>query len=140
MNNTCRQCGTKTEENAKFCPQCGVSYNDGLPSNNEFVPTIEVLRDSSFVGCLLSYRVLIDGQEIGRLKNGEKKRFQFEPGLHEMYIKVNWSWFSSPKESFLLKDFVKFSCSPKVGIIGSIIKMPYYLFFKRNKFIELKQF
>ncbi|WP_094607198.1 hypothetical protein SPSIL_057940 [Sporomusa silvacetica DSM 10669] len=143
MAKICKQCSTELEASAKLCPKCGTNQEQigqvVLSNHTDMVPTVEVLRESSFVGCLLSYRVFVDNKEIGRLKNGEKKRFQLKPGLHEMYIKVNWSWFSSPKESFLLKDFVKFSCKPKVGFFGSVIKIPYYSLFKRHKFVSLKE-
>lgn len=130
------------EEDTKFCPQCGQSQEnneDGMSSEG-FVPTIEVLRESSFVGCLLSYKIFVDGTEIGKIKNGEKKQFQLKPGLHEIYIKQNWSWCYSPKVSFLLKDFVKFSCRSKIGVFGVIFgKIVFYMFFKRYKFIALKE-
>ncbi|GBG56585.1 hypothetical protein SPFL3102_00397 [Sporomusaceae bacterium FL31] len=107
--------------------------------STEIASIVEVTRESSFVGCLFSFKVLVDDQVIGQLKNGEKKRFELSSGLHEIQIKVNWSLFSSPKESFLLKDFVKFTCKPKVGVIGLAFKLPFYALFKRSKFIKLMQ-
>ncbi|MEN6622748.1 MAG: zinc-ribbon domain-containing protein [Smithella sp.] len=140
MSRLCTQCKAKVEEDSTFCPQCGAKQGDSTigQANREFVPTMEISRESGFVGCLLSFRVFVDGAEIGRLKNGEKKRFQLAPGLHELYIKVNWSWFSSPKESFLLKDFAKISCKPKIGLLGAAIKIPFYSLFKRHQFVAVK--
>lgn len=142
MSKICRQCNSKLEEGLKYCPHCGLNQENGSATSSkstEFTPTIEVFRESSLVGCLLSFRVFVDDKEIGRVKNGEKKRFQIGPGLHEVYVKLNWTWFSSPKVSFMLKDFMKFSCQPQVGILGFAIKVPYYSLFKRHKFISLKE-
>ena len=84
------------------------------------------------------YIVFVDGKELGRLGNGDKKRFKLEQGLHEIQIKQNWSWFYSPKESFLLKDFSKFTCKPMFGIF-SPFRLNFYSLFKSKKFILLTQ-
>jgi hypothetical protein len=144
MSKICKLCNVEIEEDTKFCPQCGQRHEnneDSMLSNSKgLVPTIEVLRESSFVGCLLSYTIFVDGTEIGKIKNGEKKQFQLKPGLHEIYIKQNWSWCYSPKVSFLLKDFIKFNCRSKIGVFGVIFgKIVFYMFFKRHKFIALKE-
>lgn len=138
MSKRCEKCQTEIGIGNSFCPTCGTAQK-GEGITNGFVPTIEVARESCSVGALVSYRIFVDDKEIGRLKNGEKKRFPLESGLHEIHIKQNWSWFYSPKESFLLKDFTKFKCRPKLGLIGEIFKGPFYLLFKRHKYIELKQ-
>lgn len=144
MSKICKQCKVEMEDRAKFCPKCGTNQEnneeDILSNKNKFVPTIEVLRESGFIGSLLSYKIFVDGIEVGKIKNGGKEQFQLTPGLHEIHIKQNWSWCYSPKVSFLMKDnFVKFSCKPKVGFFGAIFgRMVYYMIFKRHKFISLK--
>lgn len=103
-----------------------------------FTPTVEVTRESSMVGALFSFKVYVDGNLVGKVGNGEKKRFQLPAGLHEIQIKQ--MWWGSPKESFLLKDFTKFQCKPKIGIFGVIFgKIAYYMLFKRKKFIVLNE-
>lgn len=144
MKKSCKQCRREVEEDIKFCPNCGKNQenDDSNPSLNSdgIVPTIEVLRESSFIGCLFSYIVFVDDVEIGRISNGEKKRFELTPGLHEVYIKLNWSWCYSPKVSFLLKDFKKFRCKPTVGLLGGLFgRMIFYVIFKRHKLITLKE-
>ncbi|MBP2645793.1 MAG: hypothetical protein H6Q75_1233, partial [Firmicutes bacterium] len=68
-----------------------------------------------------------------------KKRFPIAPGLHEMYIKEDRGLFCSPKVSFILRDFAKFSCRPQIGFFGALFgKIGFYLLFKRRKFIVLK--
>ena len=53
MSKVCKQCQTKFEDNTKFCSQCGAHQEGGerkfLPNNAEFVPTIEISRESSMV-------------------------------------------------------------------------------------------
>jgi hypothetical protein len=39
---------------------------------------------------LRRYRVLIDDEEVAKLKPGEQKRFEVAPGTHEIQLKVDW--------------------------------------------------
>ena len=141
MKIICTKCKNEMADSDKFCPTCGFSKEEILGINTEvtnFESMIEVYRESGIFGWIFDFIVLIDGKEIGRLKNGEKKRFKLTPGLHEIQIKINWSVFASPKESFLLKDFTKFTCKPKLGMF-SPFKIPYYFLFKRKKALLLTQ-
>ena len=141
MKIICTKCKNEMADSDKFCPTCGFSKEEILgntSSINAFESMIEVYRESGIFGWIFDFIVLIDGKEIGRLKNGEKKRFKLTPGLHEIQIKINWSVFASPKESFLLKDFAKFTCKPKLGLF-STFKIPYYFLFKRKKALLLTQ-
>lgn len=138
MSKVCRKCQTTLEDDYQFCTRCGIVQDSETTNITGFIPTIEIERESCFVGCILTFSVFVDGKKIGQLKNGEKKRFQLKPGLHEVYIKANWLY--SPKVTFALNDLVKLSCKPQVGIIGSVFgKLPFYLLFKRHKFVALKQ-
>jgi hypothetical protein len=144
MSKVCMHCTAEIEENTKFCSKCGAVQGKNqladLSKNTEFIPTIEVSRECSIIGSLFSYKIFVDGVAIGKVKNGQKKRFQIAPGLHEIYVKQNWSWFYSTKVSFLLKDFAKFSCKPKVGFFGAIFgRIIFYMLFKRHQFIMLKE-
>ena len=141
MKIICTKCKNEMADSDKFCPTCGFSKEEILgntSSINAFEPMIEVYRESAMFGRIFDFIVIIDGREIGRIKNGEKKRFKLEQGLHEIQLKINWSVFASPKESFLLKDFAKFTCKPKLGLF-STFKIPYYFLFKRKKALLLTQ-
>ena len=141
MKIICTKCKNEMADSDKFCPTCGFSKEEILGINTEvtnFEPMIEVYRESSLVGWVNDYIVFVDGKELGRLGNGDKKRFKLEQGLHEIQIKQNWSWFYSPKESFLLKDFSKFTCKPRFGIF-SPFRLNFYSLFKSKKFILLTQ-
>ena len=38
-----------------------------------------------------SYRVVLDGREIARLRNGEQKTFLVEPGAHVVQLRIDWT-------------------------------------------------
>lgn len=39
---------------------------------------------------LRSYAVVIDGHEAGKLRSGETRTFELEPGLHDVCMKIDW--------------------------------------------------
>ncbi len=135
MEKKCENCNTSINENEVLCLNCK-SFSD---SDDQFEPIVELTRASSLVGCFFNYRVFIDNKEIGSIKNGEKVRFKVSKGLHEMHIKQNWSWFYSPKVSFLHKDFTKLTCRPRLGLVGVLFKSGYYALFKSKKMIILEE-
>lgn len=70
---------------------------------------IEVYRVSRWVGALCACKVYLDNTEIGCVSNGDKQRFEITPGLHEVSIKLNWSFLKSRPFSFKIKngDFIR---------------------------------
>lgn len=84
MNKTCKQCNVEMEEGTKFCPQCCSNQEKNeemmLSNSHEFLPTIEVLRESSFVGCLLSYTIFVEELKLGKLKMVKRNNFNLSQG------------------------------------------------------------
>ncbi len=134
----CTQCQKENPIDTLFCPSCGANQNTTIEVK-EFQPLVEIYRESSMVGFLFNYKIFIDGIEVGEIANGEKKKFPLSFGLHEVHLKMNWSWQSSPKVSFFLKDFTKLTCKPAYGILGMMlgVKPIIYFLFKPKKFIRL---
>ena len=40
---------------------------------------------------LRSYKVRIDGEEVGRLRLGDEKTFEVQPGRHEIQLAIDWT-------------------------------------------------
>jgi len=57
--------------------------------------TISLSRNPSFVGCLGSLNLLVDGKEISKLSGGETHKFDLDPGHHKVQIKP---WGSAGSE------------------------------------------
>ena len=51
--------------------------------------TIHIKRERRFTGSLGSFRVSIDGREVGRLRNGEEGEFSAPPGMRDVLIKAS---------------------------------------------------
>jgi len=50
--------------------------------------TIHIKRESRFMGGVRTYRISIDGTEVGRLRNGEEGEFSAPPGTRDVLIRA----------------------------------------------------
>ena len=51
--------------------------------------TLRLIRDSGYADLVPSYSVLLDGVEIGRLKNAEARYLRISPGNHTPRIQID---------------------------------------------------
>jgi hypothetical protein len=73
---------------------------------------VQVVRKSGLKDRFRAYRVLIDGTEVGRLRNGSEAVFPVAPGQHRLVIRIDWT--GSPFEDFTIADgqTIHFACGP----------------------------
>jgi len=84
---------------------------------------IIISRKSEWVNRRRSYKVFIDGKEVGKLDNGGSEEFLIEPGLHKVQCKINWC--SSPELELEVKEgeakFLKTGSGLKLYTAGYIL-------------------
>jgi hypothetical protein len=51
---------------------------------------IKIIRDSAYVDFFRTYKVVLDDEFIGKIKNGKIARFDILPGKHELYLRLDW--------------------------------------------------
>ena len=95
-------------------------------------------RGSGYADRLRDYRVILDGQEIGRIGNGETKSFPVASGQHQLAVKIDWC--SSNELTFSLSQdgSLAFQCDSRLRglrLLGAI----YYVLFARKSYLWLKQ-
>ena len=87
----CEQCGTKLNESANFCGNCGKPQDqasDPVQQNPVQAPKaggmsiISVERKKAFVGMGAKTNVFIYGKMVFKLRNGEKKEISIDNGKH----------------------------------------------------------
>ena len=54
------------------------------------MPTLQLSRDSGFTDLLRAYKVLIDGEEVGGIRNGQCKEFEVSVGSHTLEVQIDW--------------------------------------------------
>jgi hypothetical protein len=57
---------------------------------SEALGTIHIKRESRYWGNLWSFRVFIDGREVGKLQDGEEAEFSVPPGTREVSMKMGY--------------------------------------------------
>jgi len=57
--------------------------------------TIRLKRTSEYNNRMRDYKIFIDGQQVGRIANGETKDFPATQGQHTVTAKIDWC--SSPE-------------------------------------------
>ncbi|HUU02656.1 MAG TPA: hypothetical protein VM425_14545 [Myxococcota bacterium] len=98
---------------------------------------IRITRDSGYADRIRAYKIVLDGNVIGEIRNGEQLELDVPPGKHKLHLKIDWC-----RSNFV--DFetngntVEFECGSNLRgskIFSSII----YVTFLRNKYIWLKK-
>ena len=74
---------------------------------------VQVRRDRSrWKDRLRSYKVVLDGAVVGKLRNGSEAVFAVDPGRHSLAIRIDWT--GSDPEEFTVEEgqTVQFACIP----------------------------
>jgi hypothetical protein len=80
------------------------------------MPVIEVFRNKGSRDVMRRYRVIIDGREVGRLRQRETGRYQVEPGHHKLTIRIDWCSSRTASVDLGGQETVRFSCQPTGGL------------------------
>jgi len=98
---------------------------------------IKLKRDSGWADRARAYKVVLDDEVIGSIKNGEEKEFDVHVGRHELFLKIDWC--SSNSISFDADGSVlNFECGSSLRGWKIFMAMIYIIFI-RNKYLWLKQ-
>jgi len=54
------------------------------------VATLRIIRDSGFVDFLRAYFVVVDGEKVGKIRNGKTKEFPISSGRNELSLRIDW--------------------------------------------------
>lgn len=89
---------------------------------------------------LRTYRVFIDNQKVGKIREGESQSFPVRPGEHELQLKVDWA--TSEKRQFNIgdNDRASFVCKPRASARSFFkrgIEFIYLGTLGRKRYIEL---
>jgi hypothetical protein len=82
-----------------------------------------------------AYKVLVDGEERGTVKQGQGVEAEVDPGAHQVQMKIDWA--SSPTLDVELADGerAEFVCAPNASPLTAI----FYAFFRRSSYIRLER-
>ena len=83
---------------------------------------------------LRSYKILLDGEQIGTMKEGTTFTADIAPGTHELQLKIDWG--KSPIDTFEVKEGgeARFWCQSKTNPFTAI----FYAIFGANRYVTLE--
>jgi hypothetical protein len=81
-----------------------------------------------------AYRVLIDGEEVGRIRQGRRVEFAVQAGSHAVELRLDWCRSSVQTISIGDGDTAKLVCHP----VGSSWTAPWDVIFRRAQYIVLR--
>lgn len=96
---------------------------------------IRIKRESGFKDSLRAYKIVMDGEIIGGIENGQVVDLNVPPGKHQLFLKIDWCR-SNSIDFVCGQNIVEFECGNNIRgwrILFGII----YATFLRNKYLWL---
>ncbi len=103
--------------------------------------TVLVKRSREWTNRLRGIRIILDGVEVGVVKNGEKQNFMVKPGTHRLQARVDWC--SSKEVTFTIAEEQQLRFTLNSFAYGRIYKifipfvLLYYTLIARDQYLEL---
>lgn len=97
---------------------------------------IRIKRNTGYVDRLRAYKVVLDGNVIGEIKNGQQIEFDVPPGKHHLYLKIDWGR-SNIVDFEVNQDAVEFECGSNLRGFKVLMAI-FYVLFMPSKYIWLK--
>jgi len=98
--------------------------------------SITVQRElGGFTDHLRSYKVVLDGEVVGRLLAGEYCAFEVAPGSHELFLKIDWGRSEKVIVSLAADQTAQFRCAPR----GNVLTGLYWATLGSSRSIELTE-
>jgi hypothetical protein len=51
---------------------------------------VKIKRDSRYADRIRLYKIVLDGNVIGKIKNGQQLELEVPPGKHQLHLKIDW--------------------------------------------------
>jgi len=98
---------------------------------------ITIRRDSGYADYLRAYEVVLDGNVIGKIKNGQELELNVPSGQHELYLKIDWCRSNGVAFENNGSNVV-FECGSSLRGLRILLAILYITFFY-DKYIWLKK-
>lgn len=98
---------------------------------------IRIKRKHAMIDLLRAYRVLINDQEVGRIKNGKECEYAPQCGTHCLQLQIDWR-FSNPVEFDFKDELIEFECGNDFHGMRAILGV-LNVFGSRGEYLWLKR-
>jgi hypothetical protein len=103
---------------------------------NADMPTLIVRRDEGWTDRIRKYRILLDGEEIGRIGEGEELRQEIADGPHVIEAKIDWCGSPPLRFNATSEDKTVLVSSALLGwraFVGI-----FYVIFNRRGYLDIR--
>lgn len=90
-------------------------------------------RDGGWRDRYRAYEVLVNGSKRADLWRGDRKRIEVEPGVVEVYLKIDWAKSRIINLDLRPDSEARLRCSPR-----SLFTTLYGITFDRNNYVRLE--
>jgi hypothetical protein len=97
---------------------------------------IRIKRDTGYADRVRAYKVVLDGNVIGEIKNGQQVEFDVAPGKHQLNLKIDWCR-SNIVDFEINQSTVEFECGSNLRGFKILLAI-FYVTFLRSKYIWLE--
>lgn len=98
---------------------------------------IKIKRDSGYADRLRAYKIVLDGDVVGEIKNGQELELNVTPCKHQLYLKIDWCR-GNTIEFESEGATVEFECGSSLRGWRVLLVMIYVIFL-RDKYLWLKR-
>jgi hypothetical protein len=84
------------------------------------------------VDILRAYRVYVDGQYVGNVRDGATAEFSVEPGLHEVFLRIGWLGSPWVRVQCVPQGIARLTCQGHVNPVAAITAG----FFAPNRYVR----
>jgi hypothetical protein len=96
--------------------------------------SIEIERTAdAFVDGLRAYKVVVDGEDFGRIRAGDFCVFEVSPGPHELFLTIDWARSESMNFQLAPGETARFHCRPRANVLTDL----YWASFGRRRYVKL---
>jgi hypothetical protein len=81
------------------------------------------------------YKVMVDGQEVGRVGNGESESFEVAPGHHEVHMAIDWTRSPSVELDVPPTGDAHLTCAANANPFTAL----WYITGGRKKYVTLEE-
>jgi hypothetical protein len=100
--------------------------------------SLTITRDSGYADRRRAYKVVLNGESIGEIRNGETKEFPIGPGKHALSLKIDWC--GSETVEFVVTREEKPAFQVKSSLRGKrVFLLFWYALFARNSYLLLER-
>jgi hypothetical protein len=83
--------------------------------------SIEVQREfGGLTDHLRSYKLVLDGEVVGRLRPGESCALDVAAGPHELFLKIDWGRSEKIKVNLTAGQTTKLCCAPRGNVLTGL--------------------